>query len=289
MTVGLCMLVRNEANTVEQAISQTLPIVDHVTVVDTGSNDDTIDIVRDMDLPNLDLYEREWRGFGPNRTELLELARGSADYQLMLDADHILHIGTPHQLFVDSYLIKVLDDGGRLPLLTRDSHPFRYEGVAHSYLASDTPTRSFPSDWLAIEGGPGASREKLERDRVALEQAFVDNPDDARTVHYLAQTYRDLDLIPQAIRFYRLRADMNGFAEETYWARYQLGCLLSEHISFAQGAQELLRAYTERPTRIEALRALGNAANAVANKTPLPDDILFVRPAAYAALTPRST
>jgi hypothetical protein len=32
---------------------------------------------------------------------------------------------------------------------------------------------------------------------------------------------------------------------------------------------------------MEALRALANAANSVAEKTPQPDDILFVQPAAY--------
>jgi len=171
--------------------------------------------------------------------------------------------------------------GGRLPLITRAAHPFSYRGAAHAYLASDEPTRSVHLDAFTIKGGPGATREKLERDLEALTQEFAAHPGDPRTVFYLAQTYRDLDRPLEAICFYRIRTEMNGFEEERFFARYQLGVLLSEHVSFAEGAEELLRAWRERPQRIEPLRALGRAAHAVADKYPIPNDALFVRAHEY--------
>ena len=288
MTIGLAMLVRDEEATIERAIAQALPVVDHVTILDTGSTDNTIDVAKAT------LYEtgtdylveqRPFDGFGPSRTALLEFARQApTEHTLMLDADHQLHIeGERPDLDADEYMVRVRDDGGRLPLLTRTQHPFRYEGVAHAYLCSDVPPKIAHTDWLSIDGGPGASREKLERDLVLLKQAHEDDPADRRTVFYLAQTYRDLDMVDAAIAMYRKRAQMGGWPEEVYWARYQAGCLLAEHVSFQQGAHHLLAAWESRPTRIEALRALANSANAVANKTPVPDDILFVQPAAYAA------
>jgi len=286
MTVGLAMLVRNEEETVRRAIEQALPVVDHVTVLDTGSTDRTQDIIRDLlrEIPGI-LHEREWDGFGPSRTALLEFAReAGTDYTLQLDADHTLHIeGERPDLDADEYMIRVRDDGGRLPLLTKTQHPFRYEGVAHAYLCTDVTPKVAHTDWLSIDGGPGASREKLQRDLELLQQAHMEDPTNARTVHYLAQTYRDLDMVDDAIAMYRKRAQMGGWPEEVYWARYQAGCLLAEHVSFQQGAHHLLAAWESRPTRVEALRALANSANAVAAKTPVPDDILFVRPAAYAA------
>ena len=282
--IGLSMLVRDEADTVRDAILQAAPVVGHVTVVDTGSEDGTAEIVRDVlrEIPGT-LHEREWRGFGENRTELLALSQGSADYHLMLDADHRLHVeGDQPALDADAYLLCVRGPlEWRLPLLTRDGHPFQYRGAAHSYLSSDAPTRSEPLDWLSIDGGPGATRDKLERDLQLLRQEHLDDPTNRRTVFYLAQTYRDLDMPDQAIWFYRLRAEMGGWAEEVYCARYELGCLLSQHVSFAQGADQLLKAWRDRPGRVEALRALANAANAVADKAPKPADVLFVRPDAY--------
>lgn len=283
MTIGLAMLVRDEQETVKRAITQALPIVAHVTVIDTGSQDDTRNVVQQLlrEIPG-QMFDREWRGFGPNRTELLDFARPHSDYTLMLDADMTLHIESDQpDLDADGYMLRVRDDGGRLPLLTRSAHPFKYEGAAHAYLTSNIPPKMEHTDWLSIDGGPGASREKIERDRVLLEQAFIENPDDRRTVFYLAQTYRDLDLPHLAIRFYRMRAEMGGFAEEVYLARYWAGRLLGETVSFAEGAGELLTAWRERPSRVEALRALANLANSVADKYPVPDDVLFVNTSAY--------
>lgn len=284
-TIGLATLVKNEAEALPATIERILPVIDAWTVMDTGSSDNSREIIRDIlgDLPG-ELVERPFDGFGPARSALLRAAANKADYTLMLDADHALTVhGNKPSLDADSYLLPVRNGGlsWRLPLLTRSAHPFEYRGAAHAYLASDIQTRTEPLDWLSIDGGGGASRDKLERDRILLEQAFADDPSDARTVFYLAQTYRDLDMPEEAIKFYRLRAGMGGWDEEVYFARHMLGCLLSEHVSFAQGASELLEAWFRRPTRAESLRALANAANAVADKLDQPDDVLFVTPSAY--------
>lgn len=284
-TVGLAMLIKDEAETLPETLPAILPAIDTWTVMDTGSCDGTEEVVLDILGEHSDglLVRRPFDGFGPSRTALLEAARNVADYTLMLDADHTLHIhGERPEFTADAYLLRIEDAwGGSLPLLTRNSHPFEYRGVAHSYLASDHNPRIESTDWLTIDGGPGASVEKLERDLKLLTSEFAKNPNDPRTVFYLAQTYRDLDRPIEAIRFYRLRTEMDGFDEETYYARFQLGVLLSGHVSFAAGAEELLRAWRERPTRVEALRALAAHAEHVADKYPLPADRLFVNPANY--------
>jgi len=284
MSIGLCMIVRDEAAGIERCLRSALPVIDAWTVIDTGSTDDTPAIVQDTlgHLPGK-LLHRPFKDFAHNRTELLRAAAASADYLLMLDGDHTLHIeGDRPDLDADSYLLRVRGRlEWRLLLLTRAAHPFEYRGVAHSYLASDQPTRTEHLDWLSIDGGSGASVLKLQRDRGLLEREHERDPSDTRTVFYLAQTYRDLGMVAEAIELYRKRAEMGGWGEEVYFARYQAGCLLSTHVSFAQGADELLRAWRERPQRAEALRALANAANAVADKLPRPDDVLFVTPDAY--------
>lgn len=284
MSIGLAMLVKDEEAALPAMLESVLPVIGAWTVMDTGSTDDSRGVVGELlsHLPG-ELVARPFDGFGPSRTALLAAARDKADYTLMLDADHTLHIhGDRPEFDADTYLVKVNGPlEWRLPLLTRSSHPFQYRGVAHSYLHSDTPARSEPTDWLSIDGGPGATPEKLERDRKLLEQAFVDDPADTRTIFYLAQTYRDLDMPREAIRFYLLRADMGGFDEEAWFARYQAGVLLGGHVEGLQGAEQLLRAWRERPTRAEALRALSRIADTVADKLTQPDDRLFVTPSAY--------
>lgn len=283
-TVGLAMLVKDEADTLPETLPRIVPAIDAWTIMDTGSSDDTMSVARGIlkDLPG-GIVRRPFDGFGPARSALLNLARDRADYTLMLDADHTLHIhGNRPELSADSYLVKI--EGNlewRLPLLTKSERPFRYQGAAHSYLTCDVEVNREPTDWLSIEGGPGATREKLERDRKLLEAEFVAQPDDPRTIFYLAQTYRDLNMPEQAIRCYLLRAEMGGYEEERWYARFQAGVLLATHVEGLQGAEQLVKAWRERPSRAEPMRALAYLANGIADKLEQPDDDLFVTPSAY--------
>lgn len=285
MTVTGLMLARDESGRIEHALASLQPLVDDVLVVDTGSVDDTRDLARSAGAT---VVERPWVGFAHNRTEALELARARDGYLLMVDADMtVLETGERHELSADAYLVPVLDGlrTWRLPLITKASHPFEYRGAAHAYLASDLPSTQEPTGWVAVKGGKGASPEKIERDVVSLTAEFAADPTNTRTVFYLARSHDDLDHVDEAISWYRLRVQMGGWAEEVYYARYRLGCLLSSHVSFADGASELLAAWNGSRHRAESLRALAAAATAVADKTPMPDDGLFLHPTAYGRTT----
>ena len=283
VTLGLVIIARNEEERIRSCIDQCANIADAALVIDTGSTDGTISEARKAGAM---VKKRRWVNFAHARTQALRAgAELGTNYLLMLDADHeIATEGRRPRLTADAYAVRIRGTGElewRLPLLTKASHPFEYRGAAHAFLASDEPYAEKPLDWLIVTGGPGATQEKLERDRAALQAAFVDNPADTRTVFYLAQTYRDLGDWEKAIFYYRMRASMGGWPEEVYYARCQLGVLLCENVSFAQGAPELFTAWHDRPQRIEALRWLANAANAVADKAPIPQDALFLSPGLY--------
>jgi glycosyltransferase involved in cell wall biosynthesis len=81
--LSLCMMVRNEAETLEQCLRLARPHVDEVVVVDTGSTDGTQDIARRY----ADVYEEiVWPGsFSEARNHTFDLATG--DYILVLDGD----------------------------------------------------------------------------------------------------------------------------------------------------------------------------------------------------------
>src|SRR5262245_1412383 len=103
-TICLNMIVKNEARTIERCLASVRAFIDAWVIVDTGSTDGTPDAVRQAlaDLPGA-LFERQWRDFGSNRSEAIELARGRADYLLVVDADEVLTV----------------DDGFALPALDR--------------------------------------------------------------------------------------------------------------------------------------------------------------------------
>ncbi len=274
------MIVRDGGEIFRRCLEAAKPFLTTWTVIDTGSVDDTTAVVAEIldDLPG-ELRHSEWVGFGHNRSELMAAAKGTADYLLLLDADMIVHYdrGRLPELTRDVYNGTVRSSiNYALPLLVRGDRNWRYEGVAHSYLASDRhwDGQTLPGLW--IEDHSHTTVEKLERDLDLLSAEHARNPLDARTAFYLAQTYYDLDRFPEAIAMYRYRANLNGWDEENFYARYRLGSLLGEHESFLDGARELLAAWEMRPSRIEPLRVLANLANSVADKFPVPDDRLFV-------------
>ena len=94
-TIGLCMVVKNEAKLIRQCLTSALPLVDYVLVVDTGSEDGTQQIIGDFltehDVPGA-VIDEPWRDFGYNRTFALERLREveDIDYALIIDADDVV-------------------------------------------------------------------------------------------------------------------------------------------------------------------------------------------------------
>src|SRR5471032_218210 len=72
-----------------------LPLIDYVLIVDTGSTDATRTVVRDFlsekNIPG-EVVDEPWQNFAYNRTFALRKLREKRqiDYSLMVDADQIL-------------------------------------------------------------------------------------------------------------------------------------------------------------------------------------------------------
>ena len=287
MKIQLLMLVRNEAARIRDCLEAARPHITSYCILDTGSDDGTQDLIRETlrDLPGA-LHEHPFEGFAASRTRLFDLARETdATHLLLLDAD--MQIEWPDELpalTADAYEGRVqygqIDYA--LPILVRADREWRYEGAAHAYLtAADGPFVTLPLPGLRIHAASSAKPEKFQRDHAALTQEHARNPLDPRTTFYLAQTCQDFGLHAEAIQHYRARANQPGWDEETFYARYRLGCLLGENVNGLEGMRELLAAWEQRPGRAEPLRALANLANSIADKIPYPADRLFVHSTAY--------
>lgn len=288
MTVCLAMIVRDEAETIGRCLDAARPHIDRWVIVDTGSTDATRDLVRQhLDGVPGELHEREWRGFGPNRTELAQVAKGSGDYLMLLDADTVVEWAQPLPgLTADCYEAPVLQGQLRytLPFLVSTRRDWEWRGVAHCYLHAEGGFTVEVLDGVTVHDRGQTTTAKIERDLDLLAAEHARHPLDARTAFYLAQTYRNLGRVQEAIAMYRVRAALVGWDEERFVAQFHLGRMLVEHVSFAEGAPELLKAWQMRPGRAEPLMALSRSARNVAAKIPLPyADRLFVQSDDYAA------
>ena len=267
-TICLVMIVRNEAQVIQRCLASVLPFIDYWVVVDTGSMDDTQEIVREClkTIPG-QLIERPWVDFGYNRTEALGYARGHGSYVLIIDADETLEVSADfhkNELTADAYLVETYYGGlsYQRKQLLRNDLPWRYEGVLHEYaVCKDAKTEQQAAGLRVHVSHAGArARDPLtyQRDALLLETALLSEPDNVRYVFYLAQSYRDAGDLELAVRNYRRRSSMGGWNEEVWYSLYQIAsCHDRMEYDWGIVLQEYLAAHAYKPERAEPLFRIG--------------------------------
>ena len=303
-SVCLNMIVKNESRVIARCLNAARPLLDHWVIVDTGSTDGTQELIRETmaGLPG-ELHERPWRNFGANRSEALELARGKADYTLIVDADEVLDVATdfaPPMLTHDAYQLKteLRDLTYYRTELVRSSLPWRWEGVLHEYLECSTPFTQAKLEGIVnrphTDGARSADPRKYEKDAELLEQALSADPGNRRYRFYLAQSYRDAGRPDKALEHYQQRATAGGWDEEVWYSLFEVA-RLSERLERPEPVVVMayLAAHEFRARRAESLCALAryerlrkHYARAYlfakhAASLSVPADVLFVDASVY--------
>lgn len=307
-SVVLCMIVKNEAQVLRECFDSVLAHIDCYSIVDTGSTDDTIEVIdsyfSERGIPG-QVHRRSWKNFGHNRSEAFSLAREAADYALIMDADDVLH-GTPDfsNLSADAYLFRIRSAEityWRHQLLATRAN-WRYEGVVHEFATCDDPAAKverMEGDWWVESRRLGARNlvvDKYKRDADLLREHLTAHPDDSRAYFYLGQSCFDMGDFESALVAYARRATMGGWEEEVYFAKYRVGlCLMNLERPRGEILEAMLGAWEFRPGRAEPLhqlarwhreRSMHHQAVMFARtglQIPLPkEDILFVSEDVYA-------
>lgn len=295
-TVCLNMIVKNEAHVIERCLASVKPLIDHWVIVDTGSTDGTAKVIKECmkDIPG-ELHERPWKDFGTNRTEALALARDQADYSLIIDADERLEVEPgftwDHLQGKDGFNITSRNAGMHYQRcqLMNNRLEWHYEGVLHEYPVAEgaAPCALYPglTNVVHHDGARSANPEKYLDDVLLLKKALKMEPNNARYVFYLAQSYRDAGQIKKAIDTYRKRSQMGGWNEELWYARYQIAELQRV---LEKPWPKLMKAYLESygclPDRPEPLYAI--ASYYMYAQQDYATAFLFLQPAAHRPFNP---
>ena len=277
-TIGLCMIVKNEAKVILRCLASALPLVDYVLVVDTGSTDGTQDLVRrflaDHDVEGA-VIDEPWRDFAYNRTFALARLREveTVDYAMIIDADDVLiqdpnfdPVAFKSRLEHDLYDVE-LSQGSisyYRPQICRNRMAFSFKGVLHEYLeAPPGPiTRQTAKGFSVVSGREGARSQnprKYQDDAAVLENALATETDPfliSRYTFYLAQSYRDSGEREKSLASYLKRAEQGFWNEEVYVSLLEAGNLVA---TLGRPFEEVVAVYeraTETvPARAEALHA----------------------------------
>lgn len=256
--VCLAMMVKNEEKTILKSLNSCKRVVTHVKIYDTGSTDDTLNIIQQFktENPKLDVQviEGEFVDFATSRNVLLDFVDLDMNIQfaLLLDSNDELQGPDEFNLFVKGESEKTRENsqyycsgyllrqkwfsGGSVDTyfnvrFIRVRHGWRYKSPVHEYIASTAENENIS---IRVENPAinlyqdrtndcESSFRRFSRDKDILLREHLKNPDDSRTCFYLAQTYGSLGMHNEAYYYYKLRLDLGGYDEEIYHSCQRLG------------------------------------------------------------------
>lgn len=256
--VCLAMMVKNEEKTILKSLNSCKNVVTRVKIYDTGSTDDTLNIIQQFksENPGLDVQviEGEFVDFATSRNVLLDFVDLDLNikFALLLDSNDELQGQDEFNKFVQGESEKTRENsqyycsgyllrqkwfsGASVDTyfnvrFIRVRHGWRYKSPVHEYIASTAENENIS---IRVENPAIAlyqdrtndcesSFKRFSRDKDILLKEHLKNPNDPRTCFYLAQTYGSLGMHNDAYYFYKLRLDLGGYDEEVYHSYQRLG------------------------------------------------------------------
>uniref|UniRef100_A0A6C0DLJ9 Glycosyltransferase 2-like domain-containing protein n=1 Tax=viral metagenome TaxID=1070528 RepID=A0A6C0DLJ9_9ZZZZ len=274
--ICLNMIVKNESRVIRRLMESVYELIDSYCICDTGSTDDTVNIITDFfnekNIPGKVVFE-PFKDFGYNRTYAMKQCVGlpDADYLLLLDADMVLEFGKNLDIetFKNSLELEAYHIFQGSPsffyknVRILKNHPeFSYWGVTHEYVQTPPHARynDIDKNLLFINdiGDGGAKAEKFERDIRLLEKGLEELPGNDRYTFYLANSYRDYGNKEKAIENYKKRIEIGGWKEEVWFSYYSIGKCYKDMGDMANAIFYWMEAYEYFPERIENLYEIVN-------------------------------
>lgn len=234
--LGLCAIVANESKIIRRMLNSVKDIIDTWVIVDTGSTDDTMEIIQEelKDIPGF-LLQQKWQDFGTNRSAALAAAEGKMEWILMMDADDFLTGVTSKPTFLDAVSTEIA--GYSMPLqngitfysrvcLYRASSKWIYKNRVHEWpFCTSNPSFSAPNfplaEWLVqarSEGFRSTDPSRWLKDAKLCVADLEDDLGNERACFYAARSFSCAGERELAIAYFQKRLKYStGFYSERYW------------------------------------------------------------------------
>lgn len=287
----LTQIMKNESHVAERMLNSIKDIVDGICVIDTGSTDNSIEVVREWgEKNNIETYvfERPFDGFENSRNFSLEKARevflgkndGNTYYNFWLDFDEQLIIDdkfNKNKIDKDMYMFqtKIGKMNYTRNEMCRLDKPFKFYGPIHEYLVSESKdiTTGIMEGLTVNVSMDGASwkgdiAQKYKDHAFVIEKYIDEDRSDPRWIFYTAQSYYDSaktdsqeeneERLRRAIKYYKERVSrVDGYYEERYYAQYRLAnSMMRLQMPWRDTLLECLKAHDIEPLRGESIKMI---------------------------------
>ena len=270
-TICLNMIVKNESHIISHTLNNILEHmnIDYWVISDTGSTDDTVNIIQDFFKErgiSGEIFHDKWKDFGHNRTKALEHAYGKSDYLFIFDADDLIHgnIKLPSILDKDSYSLQFENPVlYHRTILISNRMKWKYAGVLHELLCNIDPIKS--EDYLLgnyyIEsrrlGDRSKNPNKYLDDAVVLEKGFEEENTNMglkyRYSYYCAQSYHTAEKWEKAIEWYERTLTLDYSPQYKYCACIKAGDCYNVLKQYSNAFNNWSKAYTYDNERLEGI------------------------------------
>lgn len=287
-------IMKNEEHVILRALESIKTIVDGICMVDTGSTDKSIEVLRKWGEDNnieTHIFEREFDNFENSRNYSIEKAKEvflnrdkEQYYGFWLDCDEQLKIDptTFDKSKLDKDLYMFTTHIGMMKYTRNECYKldgeFKFYGPVHEFIvpkdkSKQLKTGLMPGIDVIVKMDGGSWKEETSdkyRKHATLLEDYIDNKDrDPRWIFYTAQSYHDSACIKnnmpenherlrRAAKYYKERIDMSGgYHEERFYAQYRIGTIyLRLNRPWTETLHQLLTAYNMDPMRGEPFKVI---------------------------------
>ena len=237
----LCIMVKNGGPQFEQMLLDNFSFFDKWTILDTGSTDETINIINRVLVGKKkgQLFQEPFINFRDSRNRCLELAGKTCKFITMLDDTYVIEGNVRRFLnevrgdqFSNSFslYIKSQDYIYTSNRIIKSESELRYVNKIHEVINDNNNNNvCIPYEVSVINDRTFDYMEKrtMERKQLDLKLLFEEleeNPLDPRTYYYLGQTYNFLADYEKAFYYFTKRAEFtnSGFIQERVAALFEL-------------------------------------------------------------------
>jgi predicted O-methyltransferase YrrM len=276
--INLCIMVKNAGPQFEKMLTDNLHIIDRWTILDTGSTDDTINIINKVLVGKKDgrLYEEPFINFRDSRNRLLDLAGTSCKFNIMLDDTYVVKGDLRAFLtevrgdqYSNSFTLYINSDDTQYGSnrVIKSNSGLRYIHTIHEVITDKNninvviPENKAKIDDRRFDYMEKRTQERKQLDLKLLFEEVEENPQDPRAYYYLAQTYNLLEDYENAYKYFLKRAEFtnSGFIQERVDAVFEAARVANFKLGRPWSECEELynRAYKVDESRPEALYFIG--------------------------------
>jgi hypothetical protein len=252
VNIALLMMVKNENKRIKVSLNSVIGHVDCLIIHDTGSEDNTIDIIKnhcEEHKINLYLCQGEFVDFSVSRNVSLDYADtiDNVNYLILLDTNDELRGGDNLRKFAEEYKDKKSTGflvsqewwSGKCDKyfnlrFVKSREGWRYRGSVHEWMKNTKykneedapPIHRILENIVLFQDrtqDDNKSGKRFNRDKVLLLADHKNDPTDARTLFYLAQTCSCLNHLEDSLFYYKLRLELEGFQEEKFHSFLRAG------------------------------------------------------------------